>query len=555
MAFTLLILTVIAAIVIFIVGIRFMEEGLQQLAGRPFKLFLRRHTNNWPGAITGGTLAAAIMQGSSVVNLMLLNFAEAGTLRQRNAFMVMLGAGLGATANSWLLLSLGYAPALQSISMLLIALAGLIYLPATANSKFSAASLFAFGIGLLFMGLNTLNQSMTDILSHWHASSTGSLPAIFYFITGMLITALIQSSAATLAITLSLLHGNAIGLLSAFSIILGAEAGTNIKLIFAAWNGTLVVQRLAWGLFWIKAVISLAGLLLLPFLSTGIAWLFGEDTPLRSLVIFQSLIALLAILIMLPLSGKWDKFISNWYPFKARNGSLPRLLLPTDAETAGESLHKEARQFLIAVCQYAGAGFRLAPVELGLPETVTTQNAVTNLARQYEQLKIMHGALLDYYLKAQGLNAAVQWRSSMEKSLSAIRNGMYAAKSFKDSMADANQLRNSSNELKYRRYWQTRELLAGIVREWVPWLLAETSPTVASLAPLFDGMHNKYLQTLQAIYADAGRKEMNEVEISTILNFNREVITGCKSLALACKDLLLSPEAASELEDLPAFIH
>ena len=98
----------LAGIALFLLGMRLLEESLQQLTGRAFKLFLKRQTASKPKAILGGAVVTAILQSSSVVNLMVLAFVGANVLQMQNALAVMLGSNLGTTFSSWIIATVGF---------------------------------------------------------------------------------------------------------------------------------------------------------------------------------------------------------------------------------------------------------------------------------------------------------------------------------------------------------------------------------------------------------------------------------------------------------------
>jgi len=90
----------LAGIAIFLLGIKFLEESLQELAGRRFKLFLKKQTQNKLKAIGGGAVVTAVLQSSSIVGLMVLAFAGAGIIHMQNALAIILGANLGTTISN-----------------------------------------------------------------------------------------------------------------------------------------------------------------------------------------------------------------------------------------------------------------------------------------------------------------------------------------------------------------------------------------------------------------------------------------------------------------------
>src|SRR5574337_1698675 len=93
---------------LFLFGIQLTEDALHQLTGRAFKLFLRKHTQHKLKAVASGALVSAILQGSSVVSLIMLAFVGAGIVTLENAFGVVLGANFGTTLDNWIVATLGF---------------------------------------------------------------------------------------------------------------------------------------------------------------------------------------------------------------------------------------------------------------------------------------------------------------------------------------------------------------------------------------------------------------------------------------------------------------
>jgi phosphate:Na+ symporter len=136
MAISIEIWKLIAGIVIFIMGMRFLEEALKQIAGRPFKLFLRKHTTNKIKGILGGAVVTGILQSSSVVNIMVLAFVGAGVISMQNALALMLGSNLGTTLTSWLIATIGFKINIESLAFPLTGIAGLAWSLTSSNSRF-----------------------------------------------------------------------------------------------------------------------------------------------------------------------------------------------------------------------------------------------------------------------------------------------------------------------------------------------------------------------------------------------------------------------------------
>ena len=238
--------SLLAGIAIFLLGMNMLEESMKQLAGRPFKLFLKKQSSSRPKAIIGGAVVTAILQSSSVVNLMVLGFVGANVLEMQHALALMLGSNLGTTFSSWIIATVGFRMNIENIAYPLAGIAGLSMLLSGKNSMLQNWSRLLFGTGLLFMGLNMIRNGMESSLFVIDLSAFNKYPLIIFLITGFALTAIIQSSTVTIAIVLSALHTGAIELIAAMAIVLGAETGTILKLVLASMKGLAAKKGLHW---------------------------------------------------------------------------------------------------------------------------------------------------------------------------------------------------------------------------------------------------------------------------------------------------------------------
>ena len=131
---------------------------------------------------------------------------------------------------------------------------------------------------------------------------------------------------------------------------------------------------------------------------------------------------------------------------------------------------------------------------------------------------------------------------------------MYAAKSFKDALPDKEQLQNSSNEIKFAFYKQTKNEVENFCKAVQALLENNKQDAVEELTEIYKSVTSGYSNTLQHLYKEGTAGKVNETEITTMLNFNREVFTGFKSLVFAVKDHLLDKDQSKQFDELPGFI-
>ena len=192
----------IAGLGLFLYGMFHLEESMKQMEGRSFKLFLQKNTKNKFKAILSGTIVTGVLQSSSIVNLMVLSFVGAGILSMRNAIAVVLGANIGGTFNSWLVALLGFKVELNNITLPLIGIAGICLIVFKQKKLIDQIALFCMGLGMLFLGLQFMKQSMDAMMIQFDFSPYLSYPRFVFLLIGLIITSIVQTSSATVVVVI-----------------------------------------------------------------------------------------------------------------------------------------------------------------------------------------------------------------------------------------------------------------------------------------------------------------------------------------------------------------
>ena len=236
----LLLLKVIGAVVIFIYGMTLMSEGLQKMAGSRMRNILGRMTKNPVSGILTGTAVTAAIQSSSATTVMVVSFVNSGLLSLAGAIAVVMGANIGTTITSWIIL-LGMGGGMEKFMFPLILCALALPFMLSKRSKTKAASEFILGLAILLVGLQFLQDAIPD-LSNNHAllsfmgslSNSGFLSILLFVAIGALLTAIVQSSSASMAITLVMSANQWIGFDVAIALVMGQNIGTTITANIAA---------------------------------------------------------------------------------------------------------------------------------------------------------------------------------------------------------------------------------------------------------------------------------------------------------------------------------
>ena len=280
-------LGLLGAVGLFLYGMKVMSEGLQKAAGDRLRNILSAMTRNrFTGLLTGCAITALI-QSSSASTVMVVSFVNAGLMTLAQSMSVIFGANVGTTFTAWMIALFGFKVDVSVAVLPLIALA--VVLLFTNGSKTKSVGEFLIGFALLFMGLNMISDYVPDLQSNPEMfaalksyASMGIGSILLFALVGMVLTAIIQSSAATFAITLIMCTKGWIDFDLACALVLGSNIGTTVTPLLASMSGNVAAKRTAmshllfnlFGTMWCLAIF-------VPFASMN-AWLtelIGQGNP------------------------------------------------------------------------------------------------------------------------------------------------------------------------------------------------------------------------------------------------------------------------------------
>lgn len=245
-------LGLLGAVGLFLYGMKVMSEGLQKAAGDRLRNILSAMTRNrFTGTITGFFITALI-QSSSASTVMVVSFVNAGLMTLAQSMAVIMGANVGTTFTAWVIALFGFKVDISAFALPLIGLA----VPLLFSSKSRTKSIgeFTIGFAFLFMGLDMISKYVPDLQTNpemfaflQHYASMGFGSVLIFCAVGLLVTMVIQSSAATFAITLIMCSKGWIDFPLACALVLGSNIGTTITPLLASMSGNVAAKRTAMG--------------------------------------------------------------------------------------------------------------------------------------------------------------------------------------------------------------------------------------------------------------------------------------------------------------------
>ncbi len=546
-------LQLMAGLGLFMIGMKQLEDSLGALAGVPFRRFLRDHANTPLRGIAVGTAATAILQSSSLVSLLVLAFVGAGIMQLSGAIGVILGANLGTTVTGWLVATLGFKFNVGSFALAFVGVGGLGSVLLPKGSQLREVAAFAAGLGLLLFGLNLMKEGVEQFASQFDVSPFAGLPLFLMALLGVAVTAVVQSSSATMMIALSALHGGVIGLEAAAAFAAGTGVGTTVTAMLGAVGGSPDKKRVAAAHVGFNVLKATVALLMLHPLLHLLGLIPALQDPLLLLVAFHTAFNVLGILIALPIIGRTAQFLGT--RFVATDRLVNRFLQGAGSsvpDAGGAAVIKEVRRAL-------GMTIALNRNALGLPTPPSSRwidpvndpasGALRTYADRYERLKRLEGELAEYVVALQTHELSFAQGRALVGQLEAMRLTVISAKSVKDirqNLVDLRLAMRPSTDSWLRRFESSADDMYRQLDELDP--DAQPNVLIEALAAQRNRMRDERDAVVSDLYRAAGQHGLNELEISTLFNVNRELHSSSKALLRALASHLLQPETLSAVE-------
>ena len=244
------IFTLVGALGMFLYGMNLMSEGLQKAAGDRLRKFLEAMTSNRLKSVATGLTITSIIQSSSATTVMVVGFVNAGLLALNQAIGVIMGANIGTTVTAWLISLLGFKADISILAVPLMALGFVMSISKKERNKNLSECIIGFS--LLFLGLSLMKESVPNLketpevlsfIQGWTEMGFGSV--LIFMLFGTVLTLVLQSSSATMALTLIMMSMGWIPFHMAAAMVLGENIGTTITANIAAAVANTNARRAA----------------------------------------------------------------------------------------------------------------------------------------------------------------------------------------------------------------------------------------------------------------------------------------------------------------------
>ncbi len=330
-------LKVIGGLGIFLLGMKHMSEGLQAVSGDRLRKIIGIATNNRVRGVFMGLLITMLVQSSSVTTVMVVGFVNSSIMTLMQAIGVILGANIGTTITGWILvLNIG------KWGLPILGIAAFFFL-FSKNERVRYVGMTIMGIGMVFYGLELMKNGFKPLRSHeefnaWFQAfqATTYLGIIKCAAVGCILTMIVQSSSATLGITIGLAAMGVIEFQTAAALVLGENIGTTVTALIASIGTSTNAKRAGYAHFLFNVIGTIWFIALFPIaiigLSNFVAWKTGfnpMEIDIDSMdekkfgIIITTGIALthttfnvINVLVFLPFTGLLAKFVTRLVPEK-----------------------------------------------------------------------------------------------------------------------------------------------------------------------------------------------------------------------------------------------
>ena len=355
-------ISILGGVGLFLLGMTVMTEGLKALAGSSLRTVLGRAAATPLSGAFWGAIVTLIVQSSSATTMTTIGLVSAGLLTFPQGLGLVFGANVGTTGTAWLVALIGVRVSLSSYALPMIFVGALTKL--LGRGRISAVGAALAGFALVLFGLTTLQQGMGGLAESMHPSDlpavlgapgvgwiSGSLGLLALVVVGLVMTAVMQSSTASIAVTLSAYYAGAIGLDQGCALIIGQNIGTATSSAMAAIGASTTAKRLALAYILFKVIAALIALVLFPLTMPLIVRAANATDGVTLLAAYHTAYNVVGVAVLMPAIGWFTRFVEWLLP--DRTSPLTRSLDPAALATpvaAVEAVRRTVARAIETVC-------------------------------------------------------------------------------------------------------------------------------------------------------------------------------------------------------------
>lgn len=335
---------------LFLLGMTMMTDGLKLALGPSLASLLHTWTATRLRGLLFGIFSTALVQSSTAITVATIGFVNAGLLPLGQSLWVFFGSNVGTTFTGWLVAVIGFKLKIEAAALPLIGIGILLRISGQETRRGAIGNAIG-GFGVLFLGIGFLQQAFAaggSGLDLSVLSGHGIWSILAFVLAGVLLTVVMQASAAVLAIVLTLAEAGVLPMNEAAAAVIGANIGTTATALLAAIGATPNARRAAAAHVMFNFLTGIVALLMLPALLSLIGmlrdWLELGAQPAVSLALFHTVFNLLGVILMWPLTSRLARFLEGRFHTEEEEIGRPHYIdrnVGSVPSLAVDALHRE----------------------------------------------------------------------------------------------------------------------------------------------------------------------------------------------------------------------
>lgn len=316
---------------LFLLGMRLMTKGLRNAAGPALRQILGQWTKTPVRGLFSGFLITALVQSSSAITVAVIGFVNAGLMTMAQSVGVIFGSNIGTTITGWIVAAVGVSVKVKALALPLIGIGALLRLTGGNSRRRYLGDAFT-GFGIFFLGIEILQgsfHSLETVIDLASYNFGGVLGIIIFVFIGFLLTLLMQSSSAAMALVLTAAMSGVVSLESAAAAVVGTNIGTTTTAVFSVIGATYNAKKVAAAHIIFNLGTGIVAIFLIPvFLkaAASVPALNGTENLAASLAVFHTAFNLFGVLLFLPFTQRLVSFLDRHIGREVTEKSKPRYL-------------------------------------------------------------------------------------------------------------------------------------------------------------------------------------------------------------------------------------
>jgi phosphate:Na+ symporter len=530
----------LAGLGIFLFGMFMMEESIKLLSGRSFKTMIRRYTGTRLKGLITGIVSTSILQSSSAVSLMVLAFVGAGLMTLVNAIAVIMGAKVGTTITAWIVAIFGFKFKIDTFALPMIGLGGLGLIFLAKSPRYVNISKLMASLGFLFHGLDFMKTSVEELAVAIDLSMLPALGLWVYVVVGILLTAIMQSSSATIAIILTTLFAGVIDFRAGAAMVIGANVGTTVTILLGSIGGIPAKKQAAISSLVFNIGTAAVVLMILPVIFWLVLDLFEfSDNVVLGVALFHTIFNVTGVLVFFPLIPILAVYLERFCPEKRT--VLAQYIVnttPEVTEAAIVALRKEILNQLYLSIDYIAPRYQIEQKQESGKTGYGNNHFKPEEVVTYEDLGRLHAEIFAFYARLQAYELNEHEAMHIELLMRSTRSIMNATKNFYEILPEIDDIGNDEKPFMIEAFQNFKDRLKDL-RTIVEKVTAQ--PDDANMTELlkqfFISVEEADKNFIRSCSKSVTRGIIREKEVTRLLMANRLFTQSSRMLVLSMQGL------------------